>query len=111
VTLGLGFGFKYVWYKNNSTLYAPIYADVRVFPLTGKVTPYINLKLGYSFGYSSRFDPEVQGLGLMIDPSFGVTIKNGSKSSMNFGLGFWIQKYNETDLTDNFLHLDFGIGF
>jgi hypothetical protein len=90
--LALGFGTGARYYFDAESIFVPIFADLRVNFINGNVTPYIAFGGGYSFNASNNFE----GVGLMLNPSAGVSIKISEKSAMNVGVGFEMQKINFT---------------
>lgn len=86
-SLGIGTGLRY--YNDLEALLVPIFADFRGnLPLNSKVSPYMSLGIGYSFDATNSFE----GVGLMLNPTIGVSFKVSDKSAMNVGLGYEMQK-------------------
>jgi hypothetical protein len=106
VSLGFGYGLKYLWYESGALL-VPLFADVRVHALPGNISPFLALQIGYSI----EITPEFQGLGLLLDPSLGVSFKTNSRSAVNLGVGYWVQKEAGYDGSTNFVHFDLGVSF
>ncbi len=74
--VGIGAGLNY--YYDAESLSIPIFADLRGFPLQGKIKPYVGLRIGYSF---------VDLEGLYCAPSVGIQVKK-----FDFSIGYSMQK-------------------
>jgi len=74
--VGIGAGINY--YYDEESLSIPVFADLRGFPLQGKIKPYVGLRIGYSF---------VDLEGLYCAPSVGIQVKK-----FDFSIGYSIQK-------------------
>lgn len=85
-SLGLGTGFRY--YFDAEALLIPVFVDFRVNLLDQKVSPYLALGVGYSLDATNDF----QGVGLLFNPSTGVSFKVSDNSVLNVGLGYEMQK-------------------
>lgn len=85
-SLGIGTGFKYVW--NGRYVSIPFFADVRYHFNGRKFRPYSALDVGYSFDASDR----MKGVGVLFNPQAGISFKVSKKSSMNFGVGYELQR-------------------
>lgn len=86
ISFGIGTGLRY--YYDIDAMVIPIYADFRANFMDYKVTPYLSLGVGYSFGATNNF----KGDGILLNPTVGVSYKLSSKSSMNVGLGYEMQR-------------------
>jgi len=84
----LGFGAGIRIFTDSGTPVVPLFGDIRFNLLNKKVTPYIGCSIGYSF----NIDYGLVGIGLMANPSFGVSYKVSPKASIHFGLGYEYQK-------------------
>lgn len=85
-SLGLGTGFKYAWHGRYVSI--PFFADVR-YNFNGRnIRPYSALDVGYSFDASDR----MKGVGVLFNPQVGVSYKVSSNSSLNFGVGYELQR-------------------
>lgn len=106
-SVGAGIGIRQ--YKAESWLTGkyraaliPVFADFRVNFMDFRFSPYLSLGAGYSFDATRDFD----GVGFLINPSIGVSVKISEKSALNVDLGYEIQKfkcyvlyvYNENNL-------------
>ena len=79
--MGVGLGFNYFHLSECWNL--PIYADFRANFLKGKITPFIDFRIGYSVGDAS---------GLYFSPSLGCNFGFGNKSGFSISLGYEYQK-------------------
>ncbi|AFM02530.1 hypothetical protein Fleli_0018 [Bernardetia litoralis DSM 6794] len=111
-SIGLGIGARY--YSDFEAVYVPVFLDIRSRFLTGKVSPYAALGLGYTVNASNDF----YGIGTLINPQIGVSILNSSSSDFNIGLGYDIQRLKDFDnaftgrtASFNALSLNLGISF
>lgn len=85
--VGVGVGMHY--YFDASDALMPIFADCRVNVLPGRISPYVDFKIGYSLGFSDG----VYGAGLFLAPTAGVRIGlNDSSHALRVGLGFSMQQ-------------------
>lgn len=107
--LGLGIGVNY--YQHNADGVVPIFANVKGTFLKGNITPFVDMRLGYSVG-------DVEGV--YVNPSFGCRLGVGKRFGINISLGYTLQKsepyeeYIQTDYKSNSLNLggvNFRIGF
>ncbi len=105
-SLGFGTGLKFYFNKyKSSSLVIPLFADFRAHFIDYIVSPYIDLGIGYTI----EATPEFRGLGFMLNPSVGASVKIGKKSAMNFGLGYFMQIANGSNLGT--LNIDLGFSF
>ncbi len=112
-SIGLGFGARY--YPDAEALLIPVFIDARSRFLTGKVSPYAALALGYSLDATADF----QGSGALISPQIGVSILTSSSSDINIGLGYDIQRLKYYDsyygssgsISSKAISLNVGISF
>lgn len=81
--IGAGAGINY--YYNGTAVGMPVFADVRTDILPGSVTPFVDLKGGYSF-----LDVE----GFYLSPSVGCRFRVGGRLAMNAGVGYTLQKFS-----------------
>ncbi len=79
--LGAGIGMEY--HTNWESFFVPVFADVRGYILPGRISPYVGLKVGYSFG---------DGSGLYLNPTVGASFMISKKFAMNLSLGYNLQK-------------------
>ncbi len=83
--IGVGVHFHYPRdYERKGGLNAiPVFGNFRVDFLDGKITPFLDVKAGYS--------PESDIRGLYLNPSIGIRIASKSGQGMNLHLGYSIQ--------------------
>ena len=81
--LGAGTGVHYYFDSNKVAL--PIYADFRTNFMNNSITPFVGLKVGYSFY-------DIQGF--YLNPNLGVRFALDSKAlkALNFSMGYSMQK-------------------
>ena len=121
VGAGLGYmGYELGWGRNT----VPLFAEVRGFTSSKKISPYYAFRAGYGIALLS----EVNGIvdtkgGYFFNPQVGVRFGGGSAVSFYTGLGVNIQKatyteevwWSETTTVDEYvfrrLELKFGITF
>lgn len=87
--LFMGGGLGMHFYFDASDALIPIFADCRVNVLPGRISPYIDFKLGYSVGVSDG----LYGVGLFLAPGLGARFElaNGAQA-IRAGLGFSMQQ-------------------
>ncbi len=94
---GIGFGLQFHYpldYEHRGGLNAmPIFGDFRVDLLEGKITPFLDVKAGYSLGEDCR--------GLYLYPNIGMRIAFKSGQGINLHLGYSIQGYENLLVKDN----------
>lgn len=98
-SLGFGTGLRYYldshFKSKPETLLIPVFADFRAQAMNNKVSPFLAIAVGYSFNASNDFE----GVGLLLNPSIGVSFKVSDKSAMNISIGYEIQKMTYQILT------------
>lgn len=82
---GVGTGLRY--YLDADEVLIPVFADLRGNFLDRKLSPYFSVGIGYSFDASNSFD----GVGFLLNPSVGISLKISGKSALNFGVGYEMQ--------------------
>lgn len=83
--LGVGGGLSFFYDGDvESTVSFPIFINPRIDFNTGKVSPFIDLKGGYTFGEYVK--------GLYISPSIGARIAVSDKAAVNFSMGYTLQQ-------------------
>lgn len=87
--VGVGAGFNY--YHESGAWNIPLYADVRSNFLKGKITPFLDFRIGYSVGDAQGF---------YMSPTIGCDFGFGKKSGFSIALGYEYQKAD-------FLFLDY----
>jgi hypothetical protein len=85
-SLGLGTGLRY--YTDAEAALIPVFADFRTTFMNNKISPYLSMDLGYSFDATNDFE----GVGFLLSPTFGVSIKGSNKSALTIGLGYEMQR-------------------
>jgi len=85
-SLGLGIGLRYYYEAKDALI--PVFADIRLNALDKKVSPYLSIGVGYSFNATNDFE----GVGLLFNPTVGISIKISDKSAVNVGVGYEMQK-------------------
>ena len=79
--VGAGVGFNY--FPESEVWNMPLYADFRTNFLKGKITPFLDFRLGYSVGDASGF---------YMAPTIGCDFGFGKKSGFSVALGYEFQK-------------------
>lgn len=104
---GLGAGINY--YTDGELVGVPVFADIKGTFIKGNITPFIDLKIGYSF---------VDVEGFYMNPSIGCRFGVGKTSGLNISLGYVMQKleyysyyYGSGNVTCGGISLKFGIDF
>ncbi len=85
-SLGFGTGLRY--YFDEEAALIPVFADFRANFMDNNVSPYLSLGVGYTFDATNSFE----GVGFLLNPTVGVSLKVSDKSVMNIGLGYEMQK-------------------
>lgn len=82
--LFVGAGVSFDCYTAKTWVTVPIFANVRVSPLIGNITPFIDVKVGYnSIGYMK---------GVYFAPSIGCRFGLTRKVGLNVGIGYALQQ-------------------
>ena len=82
--LFVGAGFSLDCYTTKTWFTMPFFANVRVTPLNGNITPFIDVKGGYNFiGYMK---------GLYLAPSIGCRFGLTRRVGLNVGIGYTMQQ-------------------
>ena len=84
-SLGVGIGAHY--YMDADAVLVPFFADFRANFINGPVSPYFSFDVGYSFDTSDNF----HGMGLLINPTIGVSIKTSIRNEIHAGIGYQLQ--------------------
>lgn len=92
--VGAGAGINF-YHSSDGAIALPFFVDVRTDILRSNITPFVDLKVGYSFG-------EVNGLYVM--PSVGCKVNH-----LDFSLGYVSQRYHGLNVGG--LSLKFGVNF
>jgi len=116
-SLGLGTGLRY--YSDAEAVLIPVFTDFRANFINNKVSPYLSLGVGYSFDATNHF----LGVGFLINPTIGFSVKVLDKSALNVGLGYEMQtikyydyyyyssSYNKLTTNSRAISIDVGISF
>jgi len=83
IFIGLGVGFNYFY--NGTAVNMPIFVNVRTDILQKRITPFVDLKVGYSI-----IDVE----GFYTSPSIGCRFKPRRGLAFSIGVGYTLQKYD-----------------
>lgn len=117
LSLGLGTGLRY--YLDEDAVLIPIFADLRVSFMSKNVLPYFSLGVGYSFNADHNF----AGVGVILEPSIGVSFKVSKKFAINLGGGYEMQRmtlykynynketYSERKYISGAISINVGISF
>jgi hypothetical protein len=108
-SVGLGTGVKAWFFKDYTTkpILIPAFVDLRGHFLNGNISPFLGIDLGYCWEVS----PITQGLGLLFNPTLGVSFKVGTKSRINAGTGYSMQRFKKADHTVSTWNFIFGVSF
>lgn len=87
--VGGGLGFNY-FYDTEITL-IPVYAAVRYDFLPKKISPFVDLKMGYAVASYDKATFGNSDGGVYISPSVGVRMALGRKIGLNLGIGYTYQ--------------------
>ncbi|MBG0859396.1 MAG: hypothetical protein IQL11_07810 [Bacteroidales bacterium] len=107
LSVGLGTGLRY--YLNSNKVLIPVFADFRANFMNKNLSPYFSFGIGYSLDADYHFE----GAGMIINPAAGVNYKISDKLTMNFGLGYELQKLRLSagdPSTSNFGAASFNVG-
>ena len=89
--IGLGLGMRFYTYYG--ALCIPIYSELRYKfnpKNQSKISPYLSTGIGYTiYANYSNFG---NGMGLIFDPTIGISINLNDKNLLNLGLGFELQR-------------------
>jgi hypothetical protein len=105
MTMGMGLGLEY-FTSYTDGLKLPVYLDVRVFPLSGKVTPVVILQGGYAVGLSG---PEVVGAprnGPQAAAGLGLHWSRSARRAMCFSVIYDWHRYTR-EISDDYTPLTF----
>jgi len=105
---GLGTGLRY--YTTADALCIPIFIDFRanMFKiLNSPVSPYVAFGIGYTF----EITPDFVGLGIFINPSFGVIYRVNKKNSLHFGIGIESQRFSQSSMSTSPVCINLGLSF
>ena len=80
---GVGVGFNYYYDGNDELCSLPIFAHFRSDILNNEITPYVDLRVGYSL---------IDVKGFYINPSVGCRFELNDNIGLNVGIGYTMQK-------------------
>ena len=80
---GLGVGFNYYFNGNDESCSLPVFAHFRSDLLENEITPYVDLRVGYSF---------LDVKGFYINPSVGCRFELNDNLGINVGIGYTMQQ-------------------
>ena len=80
---GLGVGFNYYFNGNDESCSLPVFAHFRSDILENEITPYVDLRVGYSF---------LDVKGFYINPSVGCRFELNDNLGINVGIGYTMQQ-------------------
>jgi hypothetical protein len=117
---GLGLRYYYASTVSNGNYYythatvIPILSDFRVNFIDNAVSPYLSCGIGYSLYWNEALS-EFQGIGILFNPTAGVTFKVANRSAIHVGIGFenqyWGNEYYDYGINYGAINLVFGISF
>lgn len=113
----IGFGTGLHYYTEPDAALIPIYADFRANFLKNDISPYIDIKVGYSLDATSDFE----GTGFLLNPSIGTRFAVSSNTALHFSIGYEMQKvpfiyssygyYATSTENSGALSFNFGVSF
>lgn len=80
---GLGVGFNYYFNGHDEATSLPVFAHFRSDILENEITPYVDLRVGYSF---------LDVKGFYINPSVGCRFELNDNLGLNVGIGYTMQQ-------------------
>ncbi len=111
-SMGFGLGVRY--YYDAEAALMPFFADFRANFIDNSVSPYFSLGFGYSFDLTDYFE----GVGILLNPTIGVSFKVSDKTALNIGVGYEMQRmkyydyYNgSSSLNSGAIGFNFGVSF
>lgn len=84
---GLGVGFNYYYESHNEWCSLPVFAHFRSDLLKQEITPYVDLRVGYSL---------LDVKGMYINPSVGCRFELSDDIGLNVGVGYTMQQFDYT---------------
>jgi len=112
-SFGLGMGFRY-YIDAEAVAVSPL-ADFKINITNNNVSPYLSLGVGYSFDTSNG----LEGMGILFNPTVGISFRVSGKSVINVGIGYEMQQvkfyyynygYNYQNFTENSSAISIVIG-
>lgn len=88
---GLGLG---VSFDNYNPEFVSLFAETRIYPVIGKISPYLSGKFGYGFPVDFLYDYNAQNYsnGTFLNPSLGFQFYSRSNNSFVVEVGYKFQK-------------------
>lgn len=101
--VGAGLGFNYYFNGRDELCSLPVFAHFRSDVLENEITPYVELRVGYSF---------VDVKGFYINPAVGCRFELNDNLGLNVGIGYTMQQAEFLSVSDrkNCGGLDFRFG-
>ena len=126
ISIGLGTGLEKMY-----VTVVPLYADIRYYPMSTRISPYAWIKSGYGFattdkGYSYEFYSQPYGEsdgGFLFNAGAGVALFTWQKTAINIGIGYryqkitisqeqyWWRGYSTREWVTHFNRIEFQLGF
>lgn len=105
--LGFGIGGQ-IYSEEDALLYLfPFFIHTKIHFIDSRVTPFLDFKLGYSWGTINSWDEMFEsdsGIsigGLYVAPAVGVRFATGNKSGISLSLGYTLQKINSISFSSD----------
>lgn len=86
IYLGIGSGVNYFCEEGADEWSFPLFANPRANLLDGPITPFVDVKIGYTFGDLVK--------GFYLSPSLGVRFALSDRNAINFSAGYTLQNVN-----------------
>lgn len=103
---GVGLGFRYYLDFPEMRL-LPVFVDLRAYLSDRSIAPYFGMSVGYTFWVNREFEQ----VGLMINPSFGISFKVSEVARMHVSVGYENQSFISYYSNGGNLSLGVGILF
>jgi hypothetical protein len=85
----IGFGTGLRHYSFDNSLLLPVYADLRLYFVNRRISPYFSLSAGHAFHLKGEFE----GTGFFFYPGLNISARVSEKIAMKFGLGIEFFRY------------------
>lgn len=116
--LALGFGTGVHYYPDFEVALIPFFGDFRAYFIENNISPYIGVKVGYSFDTTNDFE----GSGFLLNPTIGNSFVISKSTALNISIGYEMQKmkfiyyrygysYFTTSENSSAISIDVGISF
>jgi hypothetical protein len=83
--IGIGIGMDA---STQNVFMMPLFEDIRVHFLKGKVSPYFDLRIGYNAEFVTSYGQLNIDHGFLCNPSLGARVALNKKAALSFGIGF-----------------------